>query len=398
MPSFRAVVLGGKRNGEHKVYIRLTHNRRTRHLPTGLVAMPGDFRGGELTNGLLIDKTNEQMKRMRERCNSVGSSLLNLDVEAVARIATSGHDFDRDFLNYCGAHLERLLREGRTGTHSTDRSAVNSLRRFVGRDTLMYDEMTVPLVREYLEWLAGCGPRAQRQYFSTIATIYRRARREFNDTADGSVPIPRDPFSVVRAPAQTRNRKRALPAADVARIRDCETGGGLEELARDMFMLSFYLVGINAADLYELRWSDDTHVEYNRRKTRTRRADGAYMRLLVPEEAKPLLAKYADRHGETVLDFRNRYAESKYFKNAIGKGMKALGERLGIQGLTYYAARHTWATLAANDCGVDIYTVEKALCHKPPGLGMTETYIRPDYSRVDNANRLVLDRLEEEGL
>lgn len=122
------------------------------------------------------------------------------------------------------------------------------------------------------------------------------------------------------------------------------------------------------------------------------------MRLLVQDEAKPLLAKYADRHGELVLDFHNRYLDPKFFKNWLGRNVRELGEELGIRGLTYYAARHTWATWAANDCGIDIYTVEKALCHKPSGLGVTETYIKPDYRRTDNANRLVLDRLEEEGL
>lgn len=82
--------------------------------------------------------------------------------------------------------------------------------------------------------------------------------------------------------------------------------------------------------------------------------------------------------------------------NEIMKEMRdrcnALGASLLTTDIDTLARLATWA---ANDCGVDIYVVEKALCHKPAGLGVTETYIKPDYRRTDNANRLVLDMLAE---
>lgn len=395
MPTFKAVALSRRKSGERSVYIRMTHNRRHRHLPTGLVATDRDVRGSELVSALLIDKTNEIMKGMRDRCNALGASLLTTDIDTLARVAMRRADFDRDFLAYCRRHLERLERDGRTGTLSLHRTAVRSLRRFVGRDTLDFDEMTVPLMMEYREWLKGLGRRAPSCYFSVISTIHREARRELNGGDGAEDAVRRDPFGAVKPDRVPLTRKRALSVPDLLRIRDSDPRTGAARMARDMFMLSFYLVGINAADLYELRWADGDHVEYNRRKTRTRRADGAYMRLLVPDEARPILERYADRHGELALDMANRYLDVKYFRNALVKGVKALGAQLGMDGLTYYAARHTWATLAANDCGIDIYTVEKALCHKPSGLGVTETYIRPSYSKIDNANRLVLDLLAE---
>lgn len=398
MPSFRAVTLGGRRNGERKVYIRLTHNRKSRHIPTGLVAMPDDVRGSELTSGALIDKTNAIMREMRENCNKVGTAILSMTVDEVVGIATRRNEYDRNFMHYCAKHLDALKANGRDGTWKAHKTAVRSLEEFNGSGYLTYDMMTTSYLKEYKAYLRTLGRRAPSMYYSVISQIYREAMRELNDTADGEAVIKRDPFSVVTADKTPQTRKRALTLDDVMRIRDCSPKEGRMEMARDMFMLSFYLIGINAVDLYELVWDDSSHVAYNRRKTRSRRKDGAYMRLSVPVEAVPIIEKYKDRYGETVLDFRNRYVSANYFKNAIVVGMNMLGEMLGMEGLTYYAARHTWATVAANECKIDIYVIEKALCHKPAGLGVTETYIKPDYSRIDNANRLVLDRLEEAGL
>lgn len=396
MPTFKAVALSRRKSGERSVYIRMTHNRRHRHLPTGLTATDRDVRGSELVSALLIDKTNEIMKEMRDRCNALGASLLTTDIDTLARLATRRDGFDGDFLAYCDRHLERLGREGREGTLIMHRTVVASLRRYTG-GRLTFDEIDKAFLEGWKGHLRTLGRRAPSAYFGVVAAIHREARAELNDPDTGIVRIPRDPFAAVKPDKAPTTRKKALTVDEMRSIRDLPDGRctGLMRLARDMFMLSFYLMGINGADLYELGRPVDGVVSYERRKTRTRRADRAHMEVRVQPEAAPLLERYADRHGDRALDLHNLYLSARALDGAVSKGMRAIGEALGIGGLTYYAARHTWATWAANDCGVDIYVVEKALCHKPAGLGVTETYIKPDYRRTDNANRLVLDMLAE---
>ena len=55
----------------------------------------------------------------------------------------------------------------------------------------------------------------------------------------------------------------------------------------------------------------------------------------------------------------------------------------GTEGLTFYAARHSFATIARNDCGVSMDDIALCLTHDS-GHSMTDTYIKKDYSRVDN--------------
>lgn len=59
--------------------------------------------------------------------------------------------------------------------------------------------------------------------------------------------------------------------------------------------------------------------------------------------------------------------------------------------LQYYSARHTWATLAANDAGIDGYTVARCLNHVDERMRVTEMYIRPNWQAVDDAQRKVID-------
>lgn len=62
--------------------------------------------------------------------------------------------------------------------------------------------------------------------------------------------------------------------------------------------------------------------------------------------------------------------------------------------MEFYAARHSWATIANNDAGVDKYTVHTALNHVDEDMRVTDIYIRKSWNKIDAANRAVLDFLK----
>ena len=73
--------------------------------------------------------------------------------------------------------------------------------------------------------------------------------------------------------------------------------------------------------------------------------------------------------------------------------MKKIGALIGVDDLEFYAARHSWATIAANDAGVDKYTVHTALNHVDDSMRVTDIYIKKSWDPIDQANRKVLDLL-----
>lgn len=396
MPTFKAVVLGSKKNGERQIYIRITHNRRHKNVKTGMTALSSDVHGGELTNGMLIDKVNEAMKEMRERCNSVGASLATMSIEQIVSIATTDNSFDDDFTSYFEKFIDRMKKDGRHSTAKNYTSALKSLRRY-GGDRITFSQMTTDYVLAYKEYLRSTSRRTSYSYIMLTACVYRSALKEYNGDALEDKLIKRNPFEIVKPDSNYIPRKRALSVDEILRIRDCEATG-MMLLARDVFMLSFYLVGMNLADLYELKPMQDGKITYERKKTRTRRKDKAKMVLAVPPEAIPMFDAYKSKDEGFALSLHETFLSSDNMTGSLSYHLSRIGKKVGISGLTFYAARHSWATIALNDCGIDIYTIEKALCHAPSGLAITEVYITQDFSKVDNANRLVLDRLAEEEL
>jgi hypothetical protein len=64
--------------------------------------------------------------------------------------------------------------------------------------------------------------------------------------------------------------------------------------------------------------------------------------------------------------------------------MQGLRELTGIPELTLYWARHTFGTLARNECRMSIDDIGEALNHVDHGHVTTDIYIAKDWSIVDD--------------
>ena len=161
---------------------------------------------------------------------------------------------------------------------------------------------------------------------------------------------------------------------------------------RDMFKLSFMLMGVNFADLLNLEKSDmrSGRIEFNRHKT------ARLYSMKVEPEAAALIEQYGGaEHLLKIMDTRTDYVQfirqTNHALKCIGtqsvKGRKPQGEPL-VPGITTYWARHTWATIAAS-LDIPKETIAAALGHG--GNTVTDIYIDFDRRKVDEANRKVLD-------
>ena len=99
----------------------------------------------------------------------------------------------------------------------------------------------------------------------------------------------------------------------IRKIRDYETDKEQEAYTRDVFMLSFYSVGLNSVDLFTVCDYWNGRLYYERSKTRGRRKDMAAGSIKVGPETMPLLEKYKDKTGQRVFDFYTRHSNFKAF-------------------------------------------------------------------------------------
>ncbi len=413
MATFKAEVYAHQKrsDGTYNIKIRVTHKQRKKYLATPWYVGKEDLtRSLKLKNQRYIDMVEDLLRRYRSICNNVGEGLNNMNVEQVVELITrpdADKPFDLDIVAYTRNFIEKLKKQGHAGNARTYQAALNSLIRFAGRDEVSIKEITVKFLTDWIEWIAAqpprrnCkkGDRAQSLYLAQLRAVYNRAKKEFNDEEAGLIRIPFSPFNKVDIPKPSLSRKRALTVEQMRRLAEMpyttilQPGVNRFNFAKDVFLLSFMLVGMNAVDLYTATDYNDGRITYQRTKTRNRRADHAEISIKVEPEAEALVNKYRDPTGRRVFNFYKLYSSMDTFSSAINKGLKRIGEIIGVDDLEFYAARHSWATIANNDAGVDKYTVHSALNHVDDNMRVTDIYIRKSWDNIDKANRAVLDLL-----
>lgn len=410
MATFKAEVYAHqkKADGTYNIKIRVTQNMRKKYLSTPWYVTREDLtRSLKLKNQKYIDLTDDLIKKYRSRCDRVGEAIKTMTVEQVVEIITRDTQevFDLDIVAYARAYAKKLEEDGRVGTARTYNVAINSLVRYVEREEISIKEITVKLVNDWIAWLQKLparpnrerGGRAQSLYPSVLRAIHNKAKAEFNDEDAGIIRIPLSPFKRVAIPKPPKTRKRALTVEQLQKFvahpytMIMQPGTNRHNLAKDVFLLSFLLLGMNEADLFTCTDCKNGRLTYQRKKTRTRRDDNAEISIKIEPEAKALMEKYKDPTGERVFNFYRLYSSIDTFTAAINKGLKVIGKALGISDLEFYAARHSWATIALNDAGVDKYTVHAALNHVDDSMKVTDIYLRKSWDPNDKANRAVLD-------
>ena len=293
-------------------------------------------------------------------------------------------------------------------------TAINALVRFVGKEELDINLITLDFLEQFKAFLIGerdartkklmqqgkrvTSNRTLSLYLVSIKKLFNEAKRKFNKKDKNLILIPNSPFEDFKIPKQEATRKRAIPADIIKKVwklpyKDMKKGYKSPcryNLAKDCFILSFCLMGINSADLYNATEMRGNTIIYNRTKTKARRLDGAKMMVDIPKIVQPLIDKYKDSTGKRLFNFYQYYGDEKTFNKAINCGLKEIGAILEVDDLEYYAARHSWATIALNKVGIDKYIVHAALNHIDDAMKVTDIYIERDFVNENKANTKVV--------
>lgn len=216
----------------------------------------------------------------------------------------------------------------------------------------------------------GLKQNTRAKYLKCIKTVIRYA-------SEDGIAV-NTAYTKVNSRAETDTPMRNLPIDAMRRIRDTKIKGKTA-VYLDAFMLSFYLIGINMADLLALPKDCivNGRLQYKRAKT------GKNYSILVQPEAQAIIDRYP---GKThLLSFCEKVSCFRYNCNDLLNKIES--------GLTWYWARYSWANYAVDlDIPKDI--ISEALGHKH-GSNVTGIYIKYSLNKIDAANRQVIDYLQE---
>lgn len=404
MITFKPIIIQSNRrkDGTFAVKIRVTFKGVSRRLPTTLSCSQSDLtRSGHIKNPNTLNKANAIIADMREAVNHLSPFDLEIqDVDwVVNRIKQhlTKSSFRLDFFVWC----ESFLRTKSDTTAAMYRVAVNSFRRFLGKDKIDINDITRSLVVKYQEWsvtsektnylgepIKGSVKKGSTDYVGKLHHLHEAAKRKYNDEDEGVFLIPRSPFRIERKLAPNDGQK-SLGRDLMQRIISYKTDDKKIRTALDAFVVSFALMGANLADMYAAMPPRSGVWVYQRQKTRTRRADKAEMRVAVPSCIEPYLARLRGTGSYWLNNLRELSTNKNQVIAQVNMGLRRWCELEGVERFTFYAARHSFATIARNDCGIEKATIDDCLAHKGD-YAVADIYAERSWSLMNAANEKVL--------
>lgn len=380
-----------KKNGQHKVRIAVSHNTETRYIPTNIIVDSVD----QLKNGKVVKRPdkellNAKLKRIYdsyyERCESI-EYIDSLTCTQLIKIITSPMNGEqhRKFEDVVEEFISQIDEDDREKTHKLYKLAAKRFLQFTGPGSLM-EHITPIRINSYLTHLrkSKLSPTSIKIYITLLKVIINYAIKM------RYVEYKVDPFITATIPSAKR-RDTHITVEQLKIIRDMEPNKYNVSVVRDIFMLTYYLAGMNLVDMlaYDFRTND---IDYIRVKTRNTKDGDRLTSFTIPDEAKPLIKKYMNKNTGKLQFGKYKTYVSCY--NTLTRKMKELKSAAGVtHNLTLYSARKSFVQ-HGYDLGIPLSTLEYCI-----GQSMKEdrpifNYVSIMKKHADKAIREILDNLK----
>lgn len=389
-----------KADGTYNIKYRLTHKgKQIYHASSFFVTDKQLKKDYSLKDIVVLDKVNAELAQLRSNIASLSFSIEHMDAKDILKsITTVKYTGSIDFLKFCYEYLSELKADDNTGAHRNSSYVVNTLDDFVKGGSLDINDFNSSLLRSLEKYISTPREIVRKlkgdvtvkkdakvmdrngiyNFMTVLKNIFKRCKKKYN--SEFNTIISHDPFSYYEIPKKKTKRKKGMDYSSeyIIDYRDKELKGS-KEIARDIFMLSFYMCGMNAKDMYDGNYDiANGRLEYKRSKTKNKRSDEAFISIKLVPEAEKLLNKYNKKY------LQSRYSAHSNFIIALSNGMKDVE-------MTFYTARHIFASWAFNRFRYSIDEIGVALNHSSNRI--TNDYIAKDWSLIDRIQSDVLSLL-----
>ena len=397
-PSTRLVLFAKPRkDGTFSVALRVTYQRKSKFFFLNRHCSRADwdeksgrfqksFPGYKQENDILLtyERRASDALRAMER-DGIAFSFDRFERAVFADVQTGG---TTTLVGYISSIVDDLTKAGNAGNAAVYHGLHNAVRQFKPRS--VFSDMDTGWLSRFEKWMtverktSGGGLSV---YMRTLRAVCKRAIKE------GLMPEVWYPFRAYSlAHLKSGKAKKSAGLEFVRALEGFVPVDAIGELARDLFLFSFYLRGMNLADIAELTAANiqGGRVVYTRKKT------GRVYSVALSEKAAAIAAKYAGKTGfifpiyppekktgKQLIDRR------KHLSAQINAALREIAAALGysIPGLSFYTARHTYAD-SLKKAGVSVEVISQALGHAD--VRTTDNYLKSFGDDVlDEADKLL---------
>lgn len=391
MAILNAVIVPAKvlKGGRHKVRISVAHNGETRYIVTDIIIDSAkEFKNGAVVKRPDAAILNTKLRGILQRFQGVIDELAYVNglscPELVFQIKNAG--------NYKHRTLFSIYEEYMANAHikpGTYKGYVNIWKTISGHisEKMLAEHITHGTILGLDKYLRNRGlkPTTVRNYLVFVMVLLNYAKR------CGYVQFRVDPFAGYELP-KMEVRQSWLSVDEVKAIRDLDTPKPCVAKCRDLFMLSYYLGGINMTDLLDIDFNEQSDViHYVRKKTENRPKMNKFVEFVIPDEAKAIISRYKGEDGHISVTPHQQKTNCHYFFDV---NMPKLATATGIKQLIYYSARKSFSQHAFN-LGIPTSVIDFILGHRvDKGDTSLYSYISVTPDMATNAVRQVLDNLK----
>lgn len=404
MATFKGLIrpIERKQDGTWNVKIRVTHKRVTRYISTPLfVSQYQITRGFKIKDAGINDQLDAEIKKLRDAANKLGFIADSIDIDHLIQLITNDSS-SIDFFEFMDDYIENIRKSGRQRTAHKYRTAYNSLYEYNKRRPLYFSSITGKYMYDFFAYINGkLHTNTVISYMSSIKVMYKAAQIKYNDDDTNIIIARHGVFNKIRLPAKDETSRMAFTVEQMQAIIDVPySGTWIYDFTKDMFILSFVCFGINSIDLFYAKKSQykDGILTYRRHKIARAKGKDSEMKIKMSEVGKIILKKYSG-DKEYLIDFGKnvrrlevcRYIHKTFQDAGLEEPNKLVRVGYAKGKYVFYTNRHTMATLARNECGIDYMTVHEMLNHTAPNvLKTTDVYVHRDYSKLWDANEKLL--------
>lgn len=382
-----------KQNGTQAVRLRFfTSSKDIQYLDTGVSVLKTQW-----------DEKKQQVKKntLEEQLNASLNALLNevkmlyyknegVSAKRLLQIYKNSKKYDSSsMLDFFQSIIDETRMKEAIRTAKTYQRYLDKLRTF--SSYLSFTDISPLWAKDYELWLMKRGNKP-----NTIASNFKC----LNAILNKAVKLGLIEKNLLKGyEIRTVNtKKESLTIEEINLFEQYEIAPHFKamELARDMFLFSFYTAGMRFSDVCKLKWENvtDTEIVYTMGKSQKRA--GATRYIPITPKLSAILQKYKanKKYVFPILDkCKDKDIEGIEYtifiaNNKVNRAIKILAEHIGItKHVSMHIAKHSFASYAVKN-EVDLFHISKLLGHTK--LSTTEHYLRDFFQKeqADVMNKL----------
>lgn len=381
------------KNGKHTVRIAITHSGQTRYIPTDVtIDSEKEINKGRIVKRPDKDSLNMKLRKLlnvyEERLDNIqyADCLSCTQLVKILKEPVTGEKH-RTFKDIAEEYLSQIDIEDRAKTYKLYKLATNRYLQYAGDTTLM-EHINPIRINNYIMTLQKdkLSPTSINIYITLLKVVINYAVKMRYVTFDV------DPFVTAKVPS-AKKRETFITVEQLRKIRDAKFEKHNMCVIRDIFMLTYYLAGMNLVDMLDYDFRNTDEIYYVRKKTRHTKEGENAVNFSIPDEAKPIIQRYMNKKSGKLIF--GRYSSYVSCYNVLARKIKELAEVGGIKHyFTLYSARKSFVQHGF-DLGIPLSTLEYCIGQSMKDSRPIFNYVSIMKKHADKAIREILDNLKE---